>query len=192
MNEKDGKNDEIAIPFNEKKASKDTTTPGILDKKEKRADNELKLEDLLENDDYIYDLNTNSNSRFIKILTTENIKKLIDYCLLLTTKLDENSTKAKRYPYYSCQILCSERVLLFSKSIARIKESNNLKLTKKEIDNNEKNIIQPFPKDKKEDSTKISLHPIESFDINNINEDFYDNIDSNIYKTELEKPSFDD
>ena len=192
MNEKDGKNEEIAKPFDEKKASKDISAPIILDKKEKRADNELKLEDLLENDDYIYDLNFNSNSRFIKILTTENIKKLIDYCLLLTTKLDENSTKAKRYPYYSCQILCSERVLLFSKSIARIKESNNLKLTKKEIDNNEKNIIQPFPKDKKEDSTQISLHPIKSFDINNINEDFYDNIDSSIYKIEHEKPSFDD
>ena len=192
MNEKDGKNEEIAIPSDKKKVSKDISTPNILDKKEKRADNELKLEDLLENDDYIYDLNANSNSRFIKILTTENIKKLIDYCLLQTTKLDENSTIAKRYPYYSCQILCSERVLLFSKSIDQIKESNNLKLSKKEIDNNDKKITQASSQDKKEESTQISLLPINSIDINNINEEFYDNIDSNIYKTELEKPSFDD
>ena len=192
MNEKDGKNEEIANPFDEKKASKDISAPIILDKKEKRADNELKLEDLLENDDYIYDLNANSNSRFIKILTTENIKKLIDYCLLQNTKLDENSTIEKRYPYYSCQILCSEHVLLFSKSIACIKESNNLKLSKKEIDNNDKKEAQPFSQDKKEETTQISLLPINSIDINNINEEYYDNIDSNIYKTELEKPSFDD
>ena len=44
---------------------------------------EIKIEDILENDDNFNDLRSNSNSRFKSLLTTDNIKKLIQYCLLI-------------------------------------------------------------------------------------------------------------
>ena len=42
---------------------------------------EKKIEDILDNDKYINDLRINPKSRFRKLLSTENIKKLINYCL---------------------------------------------------------------------------------------------------------------
>ena len=86
----------------------------------------MKIEDILENDECILDIRTNKNTKFKKLITTENIKKLIRFCLKPNESLKENSQKSLRYPYYSCQILCSQNFLLFSKSIKNIKESNKL------------------------------------------------------------------
>ena len=87
----------------------------------------MKIEDILENDDCILDIRTNQNTKFKKLITTENIKTLIRLCLKPNESLKENSQKSLRYTYYSCQILCSQNFLLFSKSIKNIKESNNFK-----------------------------------------------------------------
>ena len=99
--------------------------------------NEIKIEDILDNDDYINSLKTNSNSKFRKILTTKNIIKLIHYCLLPKEEKNlKNELKIEiRYAYYSCQILCSHCVLHFSKSIKYISKANNLSLTKEMIEN---------------------------------------------------------
>ena len=92
--------------------------------------NETKIEELLENDDNFNDLKTNRHSRYLKILTTDNIKKLINYCLNPKQYLKTQSPKIIRYPYYSCQILCSQNVLFFTKSIKKIQESNRVKKEK--------------------------------------------------------------
>ena len=84
----------------------------------------MKIEDILENDECILDIRTNQNTKFKKLITTENIKTLIRLCLKPNESLKENSQKSLRYTYYSCQILCSQNFLLFSKSIKNIRESN--------------------------------------------------------------------
>ena len=75
----------------------------------------MKIEDILENDECILDIRTNQNTKFKKLITTENIKTLIRLCLKPNESLKENSQKSLRYTYYSCQILCSQNFLLFSK-----------------------------------------------------------------------------
>ena len=86
----------------------------------------MKIEDILENDECILDIRTNQNTKFKKLITTDNIKTLIRLCLKPNESLKENSQKSLRYTYYSCQILCSKNFLLFSKSIKNIMESNKL------------------------------------------------------------------
>ena len=88
---------------------------------------EIKIEDILENDDNFNDLRSNSNSRFKSLLTTDNIKKLIQYCLLPLPQESDIPQKQLRYPYYSSLILCSPLVLLFSASIENIIKYNNEK-----------------------------------------------------------------
>ena len=90
-------------------------------------DDEIKIEDILEDDDKFNDLRNNSNSPFKKLLTTDNIKQLIHFCLLPLPQESEFSQEQLRYPYYSSLILCSPLVLLFSASIENIIKFTNEK-----------------------------------------------------------------
>ena len=89
--------------------------------------NELQIEDILKSDICISDLLINKKSRFLKILTLDNIKKLINFCLQSDAIKDKNSPTKLRYPYYSCELLCSSCVLFFENSIKNIKKYNDLK-----------------------------------------------------------------
>ena len=50
---------------------------------EKMKNDELTIEDILDNEDLIQEIKTNSNSVFISFLSKEIFKKLIDYSLKL-------------------------------------------------------------------------------------------------------------
>ena len=88
--------------------------------------NEVDLEKILENENYLNDLRTNQNSPFKTLFTTDNIKILIQYCI----KFYQNSNKEpkinNKIKYNLCQVLCSLSVLFFKESIHNIKHSNNL------------------------------------------------------------------
>ena len=137
MNEKDGINNRIPITS----TSNILNTPGIiipLDQvKEKIHRGELTIKDILDNDDSINDLRNNPISPFKEMITIDNIKLLIDYCLKFNKELKDSSQSDLRYPYYSCQILCSSCVLLFKKSISNIRHSNSLIINKNKIIDNE-------------------------------------------------------
>ena len=114
--------------------------------KEKYLKNELTIEDILNNNECINDLKTNPNSKYQTILSTKNISKLIDYCIYPSKSKADISYKTLRYPYYSCETLCSPCILHFSKSIKNIREANTLQNKveksddKKSIEENELNI----------------------------------------------------
>ena len=88
----------------------------------KKKSNYLTIDNILNNEDNINDLLTNTNSKFKYYLTLDNIKQLIKYCFKYNEKPNEQQL---RYAYYSCQILCSKNVLFFYKSIKNIKEINH-------------------------------------------------------------------
>ena len=113
--------------------------------------NELEIEDILQNDKCINDLITNKNSRFLKMMTFDNINKLINYCLNPNAIKNKNSKIELRYPYYSSELLCSQCVLFFEKSINNIKKYNNIKSKTKNIETKNKN--------------EIDLHNVSSGDI---------------------------
>ena len=47
----------------------------------KKGIDDITIEDILQNYDYFNDLLTNSRSPYLKLITTNNIKKLLSYCL---------------------------------------------------------------------------------------------------------------
>ena len=72
---------------------------------------ELTLELVLEEDDIIQDLKTNQNSQFINMLSTEAIRKLIDYSIKKPKSYDKNV--GFKYPFNATEILyCDNNVVM--------------------------------------------------------------------------------
>ena len=94
--------------------------------KEKLKKHELSIEDILCNNECIEDLKSNPQSKYKKILSTRNIKKLISFCIYPSEPNTIISYSTLRYPYYSNEILCSPCVLQFSSSIESIKKANDI------------------------------------------------------------------
>ena len=108
---------------------------------EKMKRDELTLELVLEEDEIIRDLKTNPNSQFINMLSTEAIRKLIDY----STKIPISDDKKVgfKYPFNATEILYCDNNVVMEKMIQMI-----LKMEKKR----EKKIIK---KKKKKNSLML-------------------------------------
>ena len=141
--------------------------------------NELEIQDVLLNDDCINDLIKNKNSKFRKIITIENIKKLIDFCLFPDENQNEYSIMQLRFPYYSCQILCSQCVLLFNESIENIK-LNMKKKSELSISNINNESLSSEIGDEQNDNLNnyISNDEQEKFQINYNDEDPFDEVNA--------------
>jgi len=139
--------------------------------------NELEIQDVLLNDDCINDLIKNKNSKFRKIITIENIKKLIGFCLFPDENQNEYSKVQLRFPYYSCQILCSQCVLLFDESIENIK-SNMKKKSELSISNINNESLSSEIGDEKNDNLDnyLSNDEQEKFQINSNEEDYFEEV----------------
>ena len=111
--------------------------------KEKMKKNELIIEDILSSNECIEDLKTNSKSKFKKMITTENIKKLISFCIYPSESSSIISYDTLRYPYYSSELLCSPSILQFSKSAESILKANERqnKMNEKKLNKGEENDI---------------------------------------------------
>ena len=73
---------------------------------EKMKRGELTLETVLEEDEIIQDLKSNPNSQFIGVLSTEAIRKLIDYSTKMPKSDDKNV--GYKYPFNATEILCCD------------------------------------------------------------------------------------
>ena len=165
----------------------------IKDNNEKVSKNEKKIKEILDNDDYIKDLLLNPKSRFKNLITSDIIKILIGYCLYPNPKLDSNSPKDLRYPYYSLKLLCSDVILLFRKSIKNIKVANNSKLNNSEIkDSEETQKINNLNNNNLENSeSEITLIKTneEKYQVP-LNDEIFDDINNNNYIIEPEDEYF--
>ena len=98
---------------------------------EKVKKGELNLELVLEEDEIIRDLKTNPSSQFINMLSTETIRKLIDYSTKVPKSDDKNV--GFKYPFNATEILSCYNNTVIEKMIQMI-----LKMDKKK----EKKIIK--------------------------------------------------
>ena len=105
---------------------------------EETEENLNEIKNILDNDDSINNLLTNPTSKHRNSITKENIKNLIRLCLYPNSYLNNKSSKELRYPYYSCQLLCSSLILCFSLSIKNIKANSIRKNGDKMKDSEEK------------------------------------------------------
>ena len=108
---------------------------------ERMEEKEKEIKNLLDDEFVITDLMTNSNSKMTHIITTEFIKILIGFCLYPNTKVNNESSKDLRYPYYGYKLLCSPSILLFSKSIENIKKASSSRKNSEIKNSQESHII---------------------------------------------------
>ena len=173
MKEENGNSDIIQKNEPIYKSTKSSTDFHIINIKENLFKNKLRIEDILENDEYINDLRENPNSQFKEVITLENIISLISFCF--KSNSNKYSQKELRYSYYSCQILCSPCVLLFSKSIQNIKQLNDLKKNKSiESDSEKINKANSLILSEKEDDKNKLITSEESIIINSLNDEIID------------------
>ena len=123
---------------------------------EKMKRGELTLELILEEDEIIQDLKTNPNSQFINMLSTEAIRKLIDYSTKMPKSNDKNV--GFKYPFNATEILCCdnnkvmERIMHESKMEGDYSDDSEDGKEEGEKDNKEEENEEFF--DVKEDDNK--------------------------------------
>ena len=81
---------------------------------EKMKNNELKVEDILDEEDLVNDLKSPSFSQLISFLNSERLEKLMDYALKEPNP-DADKKLGHKFPYFACEILCSENVFILEK-----------------------------------------------------------------------------
>lgn len=163
---------------------------------DKFYNDKLDIDELLLNDNCTNDLLSNQRSRFKKLLTLDNIKKLINNCLKPDFVNYKNFKASSRIIFYSSEILCSSSGLLFEKSIKLIKsnekkntnDNNNLLNLSNDVGtlSSEKNINTKEVV--KEEQDNIKDDKIDSTNQENI-QDAYENNDYE-YRNELELENF--
>ena len=85
---------------------------------EKMKRGELTLELVLEEDEIIRDLKTNPSSQFINMLSTEDIRKLIDFSTKIPKSDDKN--EGFKYPFNATEILYCDNNTVIEKMIQMI------------------------------------------------------------------------
>ena len=171
----------ILLNYDEQNLVTDNINPAM------NKDN-TELKKILENDEIIKDIRNNPNSKYKYFFNTKIIKQLISYCLNPNENLEKEQNINLRYTYYSCLLLCSQCVLLFSKSIKNIKESNNKNMQKcddnQKKDNNNENNNNSFSNE-----DNLLNKSQENIYNNPINDDFFDIIE-NIHSEKQEKKRY--
>ena len=102
---------------------------------EKLEKNELTVEDILDNDNIINDLRTNTDSKFLNFLDFKNMKKLIDYCLKMP-EVDEPK-KGYKFPFNATEILCSYNLAIIDKFFEKSNDEEKKEDDKKEEEKKE-------------------------------------------------------
>lgn len=99
---------------------------------EKKKNGTLKIEDILDNNDVVNYIKQGTTSELKDLITDEHIPKLIDYCTKMP-KSDVDDKFAKKFPYTSCELLCSENVF----NVKAFLEREDEEIQKDEDDVNE-------------------------------------------------------
>ena len=104
---------------------------------EKMKKNELTIEDILDNDQIIFDIKNNDNTQFIPFFSNEVIRKLIDYSTKMPI-IDEYKIGHK-FPFNATEILCCENKDILDRFFNQIKISIDDDYESKKNENNEDN-----------------------------------------------------
>ena len=115
---------------------------------EKMKKNELTIEDILDNDQIIFDIKNNDNTQFIPFFSNEVIRKLIDYSTKMPI-IDEYKIGHK-FPFNATEILCCENKDILDRFFNQIKISIDDDYESKKNENNEDNEKKKKKKKKNE------------------------------------------
>ena len=125
-----------------------TTLPNFTQLIDKMNSNQLTLEDILDNDDLISDLKTNTNSQFLPFFSDEIIKKLIDYSTKMPS-VDSDQKHGHKYPFNATEILCSDNIILiekiFNENNPESSQNEEINEKKEKAENEEENDEEILP-----------------------------------------------
>ena len=111
---------------------------------------ELKVEEILENNELVNEIKTNSNSEFKDFFDEKNLKILIDYCIKMPK--EDKQLEGHKFPFNACEILCSENGLNLTRLI-EIKDSKDTD----QNDEDDKKDEQLIDDDIKDDDVKDDI-----------------------------------
>ena len=115
---------------------------------EKMKSGQLTLENILEEDDIIQDLKTNQNSQFLGMISSEAIRKLIDYATKLPASDDKNV--GHKYPFNATELLCCDNNSIMERIMNEIKLGDDDSDEEEEKEDEEKEVENEG--DKKEEN----------------------------------------
>jgi len=93
---------------------------------ERMKNGTLSIEEILDDEDLVNDLKSPSFSQLISFLSNDKMEKLLDFILKEPHK-DSDIKSGYKFPYFACEILCSENVFLIEKYF---EDSNKAEETK--------------------------------------------------------------
>ena len=132
---------------------------------DKMKQNELKVEDILDEDEIVQDVKSNPSTELMPFFSTEIIKKLIDFSTKMPNVPTDDKTKVDKkigfkFPFNATEILCSDNATIMDLFVKLNEEESNEKNSeekneeedKKNEEENEKEKVNE--NEKKEDEEK--------------------------------------
>jgi hypothetical protein len=114
---------------------------------EKMKNKQLLIEEVLDDEDIVNDLRSPSFSQVISFIDQDKMEKLMDYMLNEPVE-DADQRVGHKFPYFACEILCSENVFLLEKyfddinKVEEVKDDREDSLNGHQDDNIESNTKQ--------------------------------------------------
>lgn len=130
---------------------------------------ELLVEEILDDEDLVNDLKSPSFSQLISFINTEKMEELLNF-ILKEPEPDCDREYGHKYPYFACEILCSENVFLLEKYF---EDANRVERKDSDIEVEIQQDENSYEEDKKE-----KLNQVEAVVEDVVEEDNKDNKDS--------------
>jgi len=121
---------------------------------------ELKLEDILDDDELVMDVKSNPNSQLASFFSNEVIRKLIEY----STRMPESDDLkfGHKYPFNACEILCSESSFIMDRLFEMVKiEDDNTDSEHDTSERKESKASDRYRDDHSDDSSENSVEKVE-------------------------------
>ena len=129
---------------------------------DKMKQNELKVEDILDEDEIVQDVKSNPSTELMPFFSTEIIKKLIDFSTKMPNVPTDDKTKVDKkigfkFPFNATEILCSDNATimdLFVKLNDKNEEESNEKNSEEKNEEEDKKNEEENEKEKVNENEK--------------------------------------
>ena len=120
---------------------------------DKMKQNELKVEDILDEDEIVQDVKSNPSTELMPFFSTEIIKKLIDFSTKMPNVPTDDKTKVDKkigfkFPFNATEILCSDNATIMDLFVKLNEEESNEKNSEEKNEEEDKKNEEENEKEK--------------------------------------------
>ena len=126
---------------------------------DKMKQNELKVEDILDEDEIVQDVKSNPSTELMPFFSTEIIKKLIDFSTKMPNVPTDDKTKVDKkigfkFPFNATEILCSDNATIMDLFVKLNEEESNEKNSEEKNEEEDKKNEEENEKEKVNENEK--------------------------------------